>query len=58
MRDPARINAVLEALSRYWHRHPNLRLGQLVFNLAYPGDVFFLEDGELLEKLQDAEREP
>lgn len=32
MRDPERIDAVIEALRTYWRAHPDERLGQIVMN--------------------------
>jgi uncharacterized protein YihD (DUF1040 family) len=34
MRDPQRIDRILAKLRGYWHAHPDLRLGQIVANLA------------------------
>mgnify|MGYP000545151126 CR=1 FL=1 len=49
MRDPARIDEVLELLHEVWALEPDLRLGQLIYNAARirePGlnDVFSIED--------------
>ena len=47
MRDPARINEVLEALRAAWQLDPDLRLGQLIVNAARPAspcpEVFFVK---------------
>jgi hypothetical protein len=34
MRDPKRIDRVLELLAQYWHAAPDLRLGQIVGNFT------------------------
>lgn len=34
-RDPARIDRMIGALREAWHKHPDLRLGQLVSNAPY-----------------------
>lgn len=34
MRDPRRIDDVLEALGRYWRARPDLRLCQIIGNFA------------------------
>lgn len=34
MRDPARIDRVIELLRAAWHASPDLRLGQLISNLT------------------------
>jgi len=55
MRDPARIPLVLEALRIYWEQNPDLRLGQIVSNLApFDTALFYLEDATLLRWLTDA----
>ncbi len=44
MRDPARIRRIGEKLIRAWQTSPDLRLGQLVVNLAGTNDPFNVED--------------
>jgi uncharacterized protein YihD (DUF1040 family) len=46
MRDPARIDRICELLRTAWHTSPDLRLGQLIFNLIGRGQltVFQVED--------------
>lgn len=56
MRDPNRIPQVLDAVRKYWERHPDLRLGQIVTNMA-GGDPFYFEDDKLLEELESEERQ-
>jgi len=34
MRDPKRIDEVLQRLGELWRQHPDMRLGQLVANLT------------------------
>ena len=56
MRDPARIDEVLELLREVWTLEPDLRLGQLIFNAARIrdpelSDVFSIEDGSLRKGL-------
>lgn len=64
MRDPDRIDEVLDKLETYWKEHPDLRLGQIVSNAnaemrsrilaehvdgpRYADDPFHLEDETLL----------
>ena len=60
-RDPDRIGPVLDALRDAWERHPDWRLGQLVYNAAdiTAGDgqippcapLFHMEDEVLLDGL-------
>jgi hypothetical protein len=61
MRDPARIDRIIEQLRAAWHRNPDWRLTQLVINACdtpYDCDkpqecglglVFYIED-EVMEK--------
>lgn len=56
MRDPARIDEVLELLRAVWTLQPDLRLGQLVYNAARIrdpelNDVFSIEDSSLQKGL-------
>ena len=59
MRDPSRIDVVLERLRAFWKANPDWRLGQIVFNACdavAPGvDVFFPEDDEFLRGLNALE---
>ena len=54
MRDPQRIERVLADLRIHWHLHSELRLGQLVSNLARDSDVFYVEDDVLERRLRAA----
>ena len=60
MRDPARIDGMLEVIRHAWMRYPDLRLGQLLVNAVRPSEpcpeVFYVEDSSLLQKLADMER--
>lgn len=47
MRDPNRIPWLLEAVQRYWEKNPDLRLGQIVGNMAKGTDPYYIEDDEL-----------
>ena len=55
MRDIERIPKILAQLETIWKADPDLRLGQLIMNLAKPStpcpDVFYLEDDTLLERI-------
>ena len=57
MRDPARIDTILEQLREVWMLNPDLRLGQLIYNAARMrdpnlADVFNIEDGALSKGLR------
>ena len=58
MRNPERIDKILEKIREVWHRNPDLRLGQLVsvvttLDHVWPegSDIFFIEDDVFLKKL-------
>jgi len=52
MRDPARIEPMLERIKKVWTKHPDLRLLQLLYNLL-EGDhmAYYFEDDELFRRL-------
>lgn len=59
MRDPERINRILNKIRTAWSVRPDMRLGQLLINLTGidQTDLFQLEDDELeanLDKLNEA----
>jgi uncharacterized protein YihD (DUF1040 family) len=56
MRNPERIDKILEELRTYWKERPDLRLGQIVSNMRASSDkkcsdVFYFEDEDFLEEL-------
>lgn len=56
MRDPERIDPMLEVLRKIWEANPDLRLAQIISNAArshraWP-DVFSIEDNDLMKGLQ------
>ena len=56
MRDPDRIDAMVERVRAVWKRHPDSRLGQLVANGAKFGPdmpVHLIEDEELLTAIEE-----
>jgi hypothetical protein len=61
MRDPARIVAVQLALIECWSKFPDMRFGQLVFNIhrQYSGgrDMFYIEDDQWLEWIEKFQEE-
>ena len=59
MRDENRIDYMLKLVGKIWHKHPDMRFGQLVSNLyTYTSktDMFYVEDDELMRLLQKATR--
>lgn len=55
MRDPNRIDRMIEILRKYWKNNPDLRLGQIIFNANYHvnhnSDCFYIEDDKLEAEL-------
>jgi hypothetical protein len=55
MRDPSRIDQMLELVRQAWMRSPDLRLGQLIVNAVQPcepcSEVFAVEDTVLARRL-------
>lgn len=55
-RDPARIDPLLDELRAFWHRHPDMRLGQIVYQAAKAGnsrtEVQLAEDTVVLNGLR------
>jgi len=52
MRDPKRIDIILETIKTIWEASPDLRLAQIIMNaIGHPGDPYYYEDDDLLEKL-------
>ena len=60
MRDPNRIHQILSLLEEYWEKNPDLRLCQIISNLAantnFSTDSYYLED-DLLKVLLENEIE-
>lgn len=52
MRDPKRIQVVLNELRILWEKYPDWRLGQLLSNLPLDKDLFYIEDDEIINVLQ------
>lgn len=51
MRDPARIVKTLCLIETIWKKNPDLRLCQLIGNVA-PYDNYHMEDDELVKRLE------
>lgn len=53
MRDPARIDRILELVEKIWRNSPDFRLTQLIMNaLNITYDPYYIEDNELEEALK------
>lgn len=55
MRDPKRIDRILELLKKAWLIQPDLRLCQLLSNRfpANAGDLFYIEDARVEQALME-----
>lgn len=54
MRDPKRIEVVLQEISNIWHKYPDMRLGQLIGNVLEGPSLYYVEDQGLVNALKDA----
>jgi uncharacterized protein YihD (DUF1040 family) len=54
MRDPNRIGDVLQAVEKIWRRYPDMRLGQLISNLADWSEqsVWDIEEDDLVAEIE------
>jgi uncharacterized protein YihD (DUF1040 family) len=54
MRDPNRIGDVLQAVEKIWQRYPDMRLGQLISNLADWAEesVWDIEEDALVAEIE------
>jgi uncharacterized protein YihD (DUF1040 family) len=53
MRDVNRIEPLMRNLEQLWIKHPDMRLCQLLLMLNKGRDLFYLEDHELLELINE-----
>lgn len=54
MRDPKRIDVILQEISNIWHKYPDMRLGQLIGNVLEGVSLYYVEDNGLVNALKDA----
>lgn len=52
MRDPKRIDEVLNTVKTVWEQYPDMRFGQLVVNILGI-DPFYIEDDVILKAFQN-----
>ena len=62
MRDLARIERIMNVLSRIWRQNPDLRIGQILVSVAQvygftSPDIFHVEDDDILQALLDYEKQ-
>jgi hypothetical protein len=51
IRDPKRIDDILDALKLYWKENPDLRLTQIIGNCFGPHELYYYEDEEFYQYL-------
>ena len=52
MRDVNRIEPLLTRLQEVWKKYPDLRLGQLILNVAKDPQIYYMEDDQLLDLIE------
>ena len=53
MRDPKRIDVILQEIGAIWHKYPDMRLGQLIGNALEGPSLYYVEDDSLVKALKD-----
>ena len=53
MRDINRIDLILDRLKILWKKHPDLRLGQLILNVLQDPALYYVEDEQLIDLLEE-----
>lgn len=53
MRDINRIDLILDRLKTLWKKYPDLRLGQLILNVINDPALYYIEDEELIDLLEE-----
>ena len=51
MRDSKKIDTVLQVLEYYWKQNPDMRLGQLIGNIARDPELYYMEDDKLMRRI-------
>lgn len=61
MRNPDRIQPMLDKLAEFWKEHPDFRLGQLIMTIGMTGEhnpkLFYMEDEEFLKLLEERQKQ-
>ena len=48
MRDPKRIDVILQEIGASWRKYPDMRLGQLISNVLEGPSLYYVEDDSLV----------
>ena len=49
MRDPNRIDKILDDIKKIWKENPDLRLGQLLCNVVPESIIYYVEDDTMIQ---------
>ena len=52
MRNPNRIDGILEGIKKVWKENPDMRLGQLLSNVLRDPALYYVEDEQLVRLLE------
>jgi uncharacterized protein YihD (DUF1040 family) len=52
MRNPERIDEILNRIKEVWKLYPDMRLGQLILNVINDPALYYIEDSELADLLE------
>ena len=52
MRDPGRIDKILDDIKSIWKKHPDMRLGQLLCNVIPETYMYFVEDDSMIDAVK------
>ena len=53
MRNPERIDRILNLIGKVWKKSPDLRFFQLITSMGFSGDLFYYEDDEFEQWLKE-----
>lgn len=56
MREPKRIEEILDKIEKLWKKYPDSRFGQLISNIILDEELYYLEDDRFLKKLEIFEK--
>lgn len=57
MRDPKRIEVIMNKLEKIWKKHPDMRFCQMFSNILLEDEIpYYLEDDTLLKKIEIFEK--
>lgn len=52
-RNAKEINRILAEIRNHWMQAPDLRLSQLIINSVDADKLFYTEDGDLLDRIEE-----